>query len=381
MLKRIHLPYIILFTFVIISACNNDYAEQVKVKKHKHLIHNSKNILDTIALDEILSYRVDTFFKNREKGCQLSGAYLVAKGNKVHSGSIGYRDYLNGSRVMNSDVFQLASVSKFITSLVILKLEEDKLLNLNDSVQKYFPKFTYRGITISNLLTHTSGLPEYTYLTDTAWGDDTLYRTNKDAINLLSTCGLEAYYPPNYKFNYCNSNFMILAGIAEKIINLPFREIVKKYITDPSGLENLHIYNPGKKISSEYLVKGMRGNHSLVKPHLLDGIVGDKSVYSNAWDLYLLGQKFLNNQILNSPTKYKILKPRVKVKTNQYYGFGIRMTRLDNGEIWHYHNGWWHGFRSYFWFNQKTKEMVVILTNRLKCGFLNPRDIIWLLQK
>ena len=87
------------------------------------------------------------------------------------------------------------------------------------------------------------------------------------------------------------------------------------------------------------------------------------------------------HNIINANTLKEMTKPHIKVKNNQYYGYGIRVTVLDNGDIWHYHNGWWHGFRSYFWFNLKTKETIVILTNRLKCGFLNPRDIISLMHQ
>jgi CubicO group peptidase (beta-lactamase class C family) len=372
---------LIIFHFIVCISCNESTTRRFSNKKNPVITDSSLLQSQVTKLDERISHRVDTFFENKYKSCKLSGAYLVAKGNAIHTGAIGNRSYLNSGKVQDTDVFQLASVSKFITSLLILQLVEKNYITVNDTIQKFYPDFTYKNITINNLLSHTSGLPEYTYLTDTAWGDDSTYRNNQDAIKLLSNSGINAYFKPNQRFNYSNSNYMILAGIAEKVLNKPFTKIIEEYIYKPYNLQKLHVYQPKKLLNSQYPVKGMRGDHSLVKPHLLDGIIGDKSIYANVSDLYKLTQAFLNNRIVNSQTKYQILSPKTKVRKNQYYGYGIRITKLENGDIWHYHNGWWHGFRSYLWFNHKTKDMVIILTNRLKCGFLNPRDVIWLMQK
>ncbi len=335
---------------------------------------------DTATLDPGVAYRVDTFFRNRYRGCQLSGQYLFSRNDSIHINSFGPAAARNGDAIRNTDVFQIASVSKFITALVITRLMDMDKLRPEDSVQTYLPGFPYQGITIHHLLTHTSGIPEYMYLTDTAWAEDSLIRTNKDATDLLMDRPIDPYYLPGKRFDYCNSNYMLLAHIAERIAQAPFKELVRKYIKAPIGLDSLHVYDPNSRRIDEYPVRGMRGNHTFIPEHPLNHISGDKGIFINVWELFQIYKAFDANRLVSFQGKKRMLRPYVRAKNNQYYGYGIRSTVLDNGEAWNFHNGWWRGYRSYFWFNIEKNECFIVLTNRLKCGFLNTRDLILLLQ-
>lgn len=341
----------------------------------------SQTLYDTSQLDLEIAHRVDAFFRNKYRTCHLSGAYLIAKDQRLHMGSIGEKSTLESPHIEINDVFQLASVSKFITSLIVLRMYEQGKLKLTDMVTKYFPEFPYKNVSIHQLLSHRSGLPEYTYLSDSGWAGDSVWKSNLDAVELLSQSKQPAYFSPGKKFDYSNSNYMMLAAICERIEMKPFYQIVQSQIAIPFELKSLHAYNPKSKVSNQYPIVGMRGNHKAIEPHLLDGVLGDKSIYSNVWDLYKLGFLFMNKHIIADSTQKKMLMPYSQTKIQQHYGYGLRRTKLDDGSTWYFHNGWWHGFRSYFWMNLKSKEMVIVLTNRLKCGFLNPRDIIWLMHK
>jgi len=310
----------------------------------------------------------------------LSGSFLVANGNEVYQKAFGKRSKLNSEDIQIKDVFQIASVSKFITALCVTRLIQDSVLHLSDTIQQYIPSFKFHNITIKQLLTHTSGLPEYTYLSDSGWLNDTLPKTNRDAIHLLTNTHLAPYYLPGTRFDYCNSNYMLLASIAEIASGHSFSKLVDLYIKEPAGLISMHIYDPKRKNINAYDVKGMRGDHSFIPDHQLNHIYGDKSVFINTMELFKVYKAFKDGLIVNQEHIEQMLTQQVKAKENQFYGFGIRSTLLDNGEQWNYHNGWWRGYRSYFWFNIKNDQCIVVLTNRLKCGFLNTRDLILMLQ-
>jgi len=363
----------------VLFSCNADVSKRIQRENELELIKPYK--IDTSALPAIYQYRLDSFIANHSKGNNLSGQFLVAKGNKVYRNSFGKARYLNGADITNQDVFQIASVSKFITALCIVKMIEKKLISANDTVSNILTDFPYPNITIHHLLSHSSGLCEYTHLTDTDWAKDTCIKCNLDGYNTLICCGKPLTFEPGKRYRYCNSNFMVLANIAEKKLNMPFEDIVQKYIATPLGLDSLHVYNVAKRPLASYPVWGMRGDHSYIPDHRLNNISGDKSIFLNVYELFIIYKAFKNNKIVSRKYKKLMLEEHSKVRYNQYYGYGIRKITLDNGETWNYHNGWWHGFRSYFWFNLKDDKCVILLTNRLKGGFINTKAMVELLEE
>src|SRR5690349_19706537 len=91
----------------------------------------------------------------------FSGVVLIAtKGNPVYFKSFGYSDYNTQSPLDTATIFELASVSKQFTAMTIMMLRKEGKLNYDDSIRNFLPDFPYRGITIRNLLNHTSGLPD-----------------------------------------------------------------------------------------------------------------------------------------------------------------------------------------------------------------------------
>jgi CubicO group peptidase (beta-lactamase class C family) len=99
----------------------------------------------------------------------FSGVVLIAENGKpVYQKAFGYREFADQIPLQTSDIFELASVSKQFTAMIIMMLKEKGLLNYDDSVSKYL-QIPYKGMTIRNLLTHTSGLPDYQDIMDKYW--------------------------------------------------------------------------------------------------------------------------------------------------------------------------------------------------------------------
>src|SRR5215204_427541 len=131
--------------------------------------------------------KLDSLFAAQK---DFSGVILIAENGKpIYHKAFGYREFESKIPLQTSDIFELASVSKQFTAMIIMMLKEKGLLNYDDSVSKYL-EIPYKGITIRHLLTHTSGLPDYQDIMDKYW-DKSRVAGNADAIEYLNK-----YAPP-----------------------------------------------------------------------------------------------------------------------------------------------------------------------------------------
>lgn len=159
----------------------------------------------------------------------FSGVVLIAeKGKPVYERTFGYREFENKTPLQKTDIFELASVSKQFTAMIIMMLKEEGLLNYDDSVSKYL-EIPYKGITIRNLLTHTSGLPDYQDIMDKYW-DKSKVAGNPDCIEYLNKYAPPKHFEPGEKYEYSNTGYMLLASIAEKASGKDFIELCRSWI-------------------------------------------------------------------------------------------------------------------------------------------------------
>lgn len=159
----------------------------------------------------------------------FSGVVLIAeKGKPVYERTFGYREFENEIPLQKTDIFELASVSKQFTAMIIMMLKEKGKLNYDDSVSKYL-EIPYKGITIRNLLTHTSGLPDYQDIMDKYW-DKTKVAGNPDCIEYLNKYAPPKHFEPGEKYEYSNTGYMLLASIAEKASGKDFIELCRSWI-------------------------------------------------------------------------------------------------------------------------------------------------------
>lgn len=162
-----------------------------------------------------------------EKG--FSGVVLVAEnGMMVYHKAFGYREFESQIPLQASDIFELASVSKQFTAMIIMMLKEKGKLNYDDSVSRYL-EIPYKGITIRNLLTHTSGLPDYQDIMDKYW-DKSKVAGNPDCIEYLNKYSPPKRFEPGEEYEYSNTGYLLLASIAEKASGKDFIELCRKWI-------------------------------------------------------------------------------------------------------------------------------------------------------
>lgn len=302
----------------------------------------------------------DSTFKNGS----LNGSILVAKDGQVlyeqYSGFSSYR-FRKDSIEANS-AFHLASVSKTITAMAILKLWQEGKLSVDDSVVKFFPQFPRPAITIKTLLNHRSGLPNYVHYMDRLGWDKKKQVTNQDVLDFLVKRHKDIDIgPADRRFSYSNTNYALLALIIEKASGTTYPQYLKQTFFDPLGMTNTYVYSSVDSARSmpSYFHSGKQYAFDF-----LDKVYGDKNIYSTVKDLLkfdvaLSSGLLINNELLSAAcSPYSFEKPGT-----HNYGLGWRLLMLKNGKKVVYHNGWWHGNRTAFYRLPDEKVTIIALCN------------------
>jgi CubicO group peptidase (beta-lactamase class C family) len=157
------------------------------------------------AFDEL---KVGAYLENYKN---FSGAVLIINDTKIiFRNTYGYADYENKVRNTFSTKFPIASNTKSFTAFGIMKLQERKLLNVSDVLEKYIADFPYSNkITIHHLLTHTSGIQNYYK----QWKDISDCKNLEQMVDCFKSWDLE--FEPGTRYSYSNSNYTVLAFIIE----------------------------------------------------------------------------------------------------------------------------------------------------------------------
>ncbi len=321
---------------------------------------------------------LDTYFSKLRRQRRFNGNVLVAqKGNIIFQKSYGYSNYRSKDSLSLDAVFQLGSVSKQFTAVAVLQLYEQGKISLQDSIQRFFPDFPYKNISVHQLLCHRSGLMNYIYYCDNVWQDKSIPLQNKTVIKLLTDSFPQRYYPPNKRFDYSNTGYMILAAIVEKVSGMPFRTYVKKNIFTPLGMKDSYVYNHQFPYKSPKLADGYEYGRIVALPDFLDGAVGDKGVYSTVYDLWLWDKGLYENKIIRKETLDLAFAPHGKRKKAIInYGYGWRMYYTKDSTKVLYHAGWWHGYQSLLMRIEKDTSTIVVLTNKSNTAKVDRKYIL-----
>lgn len=289
----------------------------------------------------------------------FSGNVLVAKNGKIiYEKSFGFanREWKipNG---INSK-FQIGSITKQFTAACILKLADEGKLSLDDKLNKYFPDFPKAdSVTIQMLLTHTSGIKDYTRVPE--FGEIATVPLEKDS--LVSLIKRQPYdFSPGSKWNYSNSGYFLLGYIIEKISNQTYSEYVLENAIKKAGLKNTFV-NKWDSILVNRAAgyeKDISGWHnamyiSMEAPYSAGAII------STIEDLYKWNIALFSDKIIPAPSLKKMTTP---YKNN--YGYGLVIDSFYN-HLRMGHGGAIPGFRSYLGCYPKDNIVIVVLSNNL----------------
>ncbi|MFH1119099.1 MAG: serine hydrolase domain-containing protein [Bacteroidota bacterium] len=310
--------------------------------------------------------RLDSLIEQFSLKFRFSGNVLVGlNGYNVYQRSVGYADPINKIASKPETIFQLASVSKQFTAAAIMLLKSDGKLSYDDLITDYIPELPYKDVTISHLLHHVGGLPNYMYLTDRYW-DSKTPPCNEDVIALMAKYKLSAFFRPGTKYDYSNTGYMVLATIVERISSMSLNEFLQHRLFKPLEMNSTYVFSTADTSIKRRHIDGFRASrsgYSRIQDTRNNGPVGDKGVCSTIgdmfkWDRALHMGSPLGKEILDEAfTTFRTISGK-----EIPYGYGFRIREYDGQKVV-YHNGLWEGARTNFHRYLNSQNTIIILNN------------------
>ncbi len=364
---------------MIYIGCNSSSAHKNSEKKAK----SKPASIYTLGLSDVdeatilnsartrrIRSELDALVKHRLSPRHFSGGILVArKGVVLYEHYEGLESHAGKVPVTDSSSFQLASISKTFTGMAALSLVEKGKLGLEDPVQKFYPDFPYLGITVRMLLNHRSGLPNYLYFCDSLIKDKSHFLTNEEVIALMTVHKPAAQYQPDRHFNYCNTNYLLLASIIEKASGQTYADYLQQTFFTPLEMTHTFVADPTQAPRPHQTVSHL-SSWKVEPDNSFDGVVGDKGIYSNVQDMLKWDQAIYSGKLFKPETLQEAFKPYSNEKPGiRNYGLGWRLfVYPDSTNNIVYHNGWWHGNNTVFYRFIKDSTTLVIVGNRYNRG-------------
>lgn len=319
------------------------------------------------------SNKIHRYF-NRMVRSGFNGSMLVThKGNIIYKNAHGIKNAITRDSLTVQTPFQLASISKQFTAAAIMKLQEWGILNYDDKVAAHLPGFPYPEITIRQLLVHRSGLMEYTYFMDKHIADKSTYITNADVLAKINKHAPAPYFKPDTHFDYRNTNYVLLASIVEHVSGMSFPDFLHAHFFAPLEMDNSFVMNgKNNKQAQANATTGYYYKWRSFRKFFLDGVYGDKGVFSSVEDLFKWDRALYTNKILKQSTLQEAFKPGSPDRRgNRNYGFGWRMREYSGKDTIYYHPGWWRGYKTLYVRIPETQSAIFILTNELYYRFMS----------
>jgi len=359
-------------SFILLFLLTGNYHQAVEKQTDSRANENDLSFMYTHVASFTSDYagymeqKIDSLLIRRG----FNGSVMVAhQGQAVYNKTFGHSRFTETQRFAeNHNTFQLASVGKQFTAVATLMLFDRGIIDLDDPVSKHIEKFPYEEITVRQLLNHTSGLQNYFYVIDNHWNKDYL-PTHQDMLDLFIARRLPLNFTPGRRFSYSNTGYAFLAMLVEAVSGETFPDFVHKNIFHPLGMKNSFVFHPdmdmnemSKNMNLAFGYERMGRRLREIPVDFIDGITGDKGIFSCTEDLLKWDNALENDLLLNPQTKALAFdNGRLRSGTPVNYGFGYRL-KSSAGQRVVYHNGWWRGFRTAY-VRLPENTLIVVLNN------------------
>ena len=322
-----------------------------------------------------------------EKG-GFNGAWLYAeKGEVVSKGVCGFRDPEDTKPMTEDTIFQLASVSKNFTAAAVMLLVREGKLRLEDEITQYFPELPYPGVTVRQLLNHTSGIPDYFDDADwffKIWREEKRVPGNDEILRFLRETEAKPYFAPGEGLQYSNTGYNLLSLLVERRSGVPYEEFLQKHIFEPAGMTATrccHIRRDGVPFENHAQATVFEDGKYVADVDsaaygdvvAFEGLNGDDYVFTNIFDMLKWDQALRAGKVL-TPEEQNLMYTPGKLKSGEDavydaddglgYGFGWATGRDEAlGRIVS-HSGGMPGVATWFERFLDADRVLVILSNR-----------------
>jgi CubicO group peptidase (beta-lactamase class C family) len=312
-----------------------------------------------VSANKQIAAKTDEYMKASVKFDQFSGSILIARnGSPIVSRGYGMANYQLNAPNTPQTVFRIASLTKQFTALAVMQLQERGKLNVNDAICKHLEDCpsAWQSVTIRRLLTHTSGIPNFSSLPD--WDDKLSIQpfTKTDFVKVFRD--LPLLFAPGENFRYSNSGYYLLGLIIESASGETYQDFLKKNIFAPLGMKHTGLYEP-RPLTPNLATGYYWSLNSYVNApyHDSTGSFSNGGLISTTNDLLLWDQALYTEKLVSRKSLDEIFTPG---KRNYGYGWIIekRFNRNSMG-----HSGSFNGFSSFILRFPDERLTVVVLSN------------------
>ncbi|OOG73047.1 serine hydrolase [Algoriphagus sp. A40] len=309
-----------------------------------------------------LPVSIDRYMDAQVRIKQFSGTVLVANEKEIiYKKGFGEADREWGNLNTPETKFRIGSNTKQFTAAAILKLAEEGKLSLDDKLSKYIPDYPKGDtVTVHMLLSHTSGITNYTNL-DEFWDGPAFIRLETDSlISLFKHRPFD--FEPGAKCSYSNSGYILLGLIIEKASGQSYSSYLAQNIITPAGLQNTALDKIDSVLTFRargyYRRKDVFRNAGYIS---MEGSWSAGALYSTVDDLYEWTKSLHHNEIVSLASLKKMTTPYGSDGKDPF-GYGLIIDSLENHlRVWH--DGSIPGFSSYVAYYPTDGMYIIALSN------------------
>ena len=301
--------------------------------------------------------KLDRYFEVLFENDKFMGSIAVSKdGQLIYTKSVGYADQAQGLEATEKTKYRIGSITKSFTAVLIFKAHEQGLLDLEATIDQWFPEVPNAPeITVSHLLNHRSGIFNFTndpdYLT---WNTEA--KSEEEMVALVVAGG--SVFKPDSRAEYSNSNYVLLTFILEKVFKASYADLVRIHITEPNGLKDTNVF--GKMDTADNESKSYQYAGLWKEEAETDFTIplGAGAITATASDLTRFGDALFGGRLLQEES--------LKLMTTITEGYGRGIFQVP----FHEHTGFGHsggidGFRSMYTHFPKDKLTYAMTSNGL----------------
>lgn len=265
---------------------------------------------------------------------------LAQNGNTIYAQGYGYSDVSTKQAAKPTDIFEIGSITKQFTAAIIMKLQEQGKLHVDDSMSTYLPQYGFpSAITLRMLLTHTSGLANYTSFSQFPdWSANGV----PEATVLTAVSQAPLQFTPGTAYSYSNSNYFALGGIIEVVTGQSYESNLDQDIFQPSGLQNTYYELPPADLAATGY-DNSSGPLEPVTPWTRSSAFAAGAMSANVYDLVIWENALMHGQVVSPASFKEMTTSNGFVSNGQSYGFGL-VLQTYNGHPVMWHNGGIAGF-------------------------------------
>ena len=296
---------------------------------------------------------------------------IIKNDTIIYADAHGVQGLDTWDTLTTKSLFHMASVSKPFVATALVQLMEKGEIDLDEKLTHYLPYFTmaddrYKAITIRQMLTHTSGIPD---VEDYEW-DKPEYDDGAAERYAKSFDSITLDFAPGERFSYSNAAFDVLCDVIAKVSGMTFEEYIKRNIFEPVGMKNSTFFRPeidqalatSPHIFGDSLQKEVSKIYPYNRRH-----AGSSTLHSNVEDMLLWATVYLNKGTISgkrifSEASYEIITTVQTGENQRKIGLSWFLGTLNESKLI-YHSGGDTGYSTFFGFMPEEKAAIAMMAN------------------